>query len=211
MIRKLLRVEWRVWAGLVRGLARRPDIPTGATAFTHHRAMAALRWVLVGLLVVEIAVVHLLVPPGALRLVLLVLGLYGLAWLAGYVLGSGPVRPHLVDGRRVVFRSGLTTDVVVPLTAIAQVRAIRQMRTGTASIQLDGSALNLVDNGGTSLEVVLRVPIAVALPRRGGTEVDAVRAWVDEPRAMAEAIESLLAGPDRVQSEPPGPGESTRT
>lgn len=186
-VRTAMGWEWQVWRGLVRGALRRPDIPTGATAFTHHRALSPVRWTLIGLLVVEIGVVHLLVPAGGLRVALLLIGLYGLVWIAGYLLGSGPVRPHLVDGNRVVLRTGLTGNLVVPMDAIAQARAVHQGRLGMASVQVDGAVLHLVDNGGTSLELVLRAPIA--LPQRDGDEVGTIRVWVDDPRAMAAEIE----------------------
>ena len=190
-VRTALHWEWRVWTGLIRGLFRRPDIPPGATAFTHHRALAPVRWTLVGLLVVEVVVVHLLVPAGALRLVLLLVGLYGLIWLTGFLLGSGPVRPHLVDGRRVVLRRGLTIDVVVPLDAIARVSAVRHNRTGAATVQVDDRTLSLVDNGGTCIEITLGAPLLVTLPRRT-VEIDTVRAWVDEPRVMAMEIDRAI-------------------
>ncbi len=188
-----VRWEWRVWTGLVRGLLRRPDIPPGASAFTHHRALAPVRWTLAGMLVVEVAVVHLLVPAGVARTVLLVLGLYGLVWLIGYLLGSGPVRPHLFDGDRVVLRSGLTTDVTVPIEAVRQIRAVRHNRAGTATVQVHDGVLSLVDNGGTSVEIELCTPLTVTLPRRWVVEVNAVRAWVDEPQALVAAIAPRIA------------------
>lgn len=193
-VRTAVRWEWRVWTGLVRGLSRRPDIPTGALAFTHHRALAPVRWTFIGLLVMETTVVHLLVPPGPVRLALLLLGLYGLIWLVGYLLGAGPVRPHLAEPHRVVLRHGLTTDIVVPVDAIARVDAVRHDRTGTATVQVDGRTLSLVDNGGTGIEMVLHAPLLIAIRRRT-VEIDTVRAWVDEPRAMADAVNQAI---DRV-------------
>lgn len=196
-----VRWEVRVWTGLVRGVFRRPDIPPGATAFTHHRAMRAVRWTFVGVLVVEVGVVHLLVPAGPLRLILLALGLYGLVWVAGYVLGAGPVRPHLVTADRVVVRCGLTTDIVVPLAALADARPARRSRERTASRQLDGRTLHLVDNGGTSLDLDLRSPITVPLPRGRTGEVDALRAWVDDPQAMARLLREVAGIDGGVTAE----------
>lgn len=195
-ISEVARSEWLIWRGLIRWLLRRPDIPTGATAFTHHRAMSPVRWSLIGVLVVETAVVHLLVPPGVARIALLMLGLYGLIWLAGYLLASGPVRPHLVDGNRIVLRRGLAVDIVIPLESVDRVRAGRHHRDGTTTIQVDGRTLSLVDNGGTSLEIVLRDRLIVTLRRRV-IEVDTVRAWVDDPRALVDAIAACTA---RVES-----------
>lgn len=190
-----VRGEFRVWTGLIRGLSRRPDVPPGAMAFTHHRAMLAVRCTLLGVVVAEVGVVHLLVPAGPLRLALLVLGLYGLVWVAGYVLGAGPARPHLVTDDRVVLRAGLATDIVVPLRALAAARPVRRSRDRSASVQVDGRTLHLVDNGGTSLDLDLRLPITVRLARGRTTEVDAVRVWVDDPQAMARHLRAV-AGVD---------------
>lgn len=193
-VRTAMRWECRVWTGMIRGLSRQPDIPTGATAFTHHRALAPARWTLVGLLVVETAVVHLLVPSSPVRLTLLLLGLYGLIWLVGYLLGSGFARPHLLEPHRVVLRRGLTTDIVIPLDAVAQVGARRHHRAGTATIQVDGRTLSLVDNGGTGIEIVFSTPLLVTIPRRRPVEIDTIRAWVDEPVAMTAAIKQAIGG-----------------
>ena len=189
-VRTAVKWESRVWTGLIRGLLRRPDIPSGAAAFTHHRALAPVRWTLVGLLVVETGVIHLLIPAGPLRVTLLLLGLYMLIWLVGYVLGSGPARPHLVERNGVVLRCGLTTDIVLPIDTIARAVAVRHRRTGTATVQVEDRILNLVDNGGTAIEMTLDPPLHILLPRRDPVEIDTVRAWVDDPRAMATAIGS---------------------
>jgi len=164
--------------------------------------LAPVRWTGAALLVLEVGVVHLLVPAGPVRTLLLIAGLYGLAWLAGYLLGAGPVRPHLVTDDRVVLRFGLTTDIVVPLDAIAQVCAHRSARPGLGTVQLEGEGegvvLNLVDNGGTSMELVLTRPLTVAGPRGRAVRVTAVRAWVDEPGAMVAAITSRGAPSGRA-------------
>lgn len=198
-----LRWEARVWIGLVRGLGRRPDIPPGAAAFTHHRAMRAVRWTFVGVLVVEIAAVHLLIPAGALRMTLLLAGLYSLVWVVGYVLGAGPVRPHLVTDDRVVVRCGLTTRIEVPLAAVADARAVRRFRDRTGTRQLAVRTLHLVDNGGTSMDLDLRSAFTVPLPRGRSGEVDALRVWVDDPQAMARQVRAAAGiGPDGSADRP---------
>jgi hypothetical protein len=197
-VRTAVKCEFRVWTGLIRGLLRRPDIPIGAAAFSHHRALAPVRWTLVGLLVVEASVVHLLVPAGAVRVTLLLLGLYSLIWLVGYVLGSGPARPHLVDRHGVVLRCGLTTDIVLPIDTIARAVAVRHHRTGTATVQVDDRILNLVDNGGTAIEITLDPPLHIPLPRRDPVEIDTIRAWVDDPRAMVTAVGQLIGSRPEV-------------
>ena len=87
-LRRAIEGERQVWLGLLRGLTRRPDIPNGAEGFTHHRALAPVRWTGAALLVLEVGVVHLLVPAGPVRTVLLITGLYGLmsGWIAARTL-----------------------------------------------------------------------------------------------------------------------------
>lgn len=205
-----MRWEGRIWCGLIRGVARRPDIPTGAAGFTHHRALAPVRWIGVLLLIVEVVVVDLIVPSGVLRVALLLVGLYSLIWLTCYLLGSGPVRPHLVTDERVVLRCGLTTEIAVPLDVIDQVRALRHGRTGTATIQVEDQVLSLVDNGGTSLELVLDRTLTANLPRGRTAPVMIVRAWVDDASAMAGAIGRAIRDARRPPTAPPSTASNER-
>ena len=161
-----VRLEWGIWCGLVKGVLRRPDIPVGATAVTHHRALAPVRWIGVTVLVVEIAVVHTVVPSGVIRWVLLIVGLYSLIWILGYLLGSGTVRAHLVSAQGLVLRCGLNTDITVPVDVIEHARLARHARADTATIQVDGDVLSLVDNGGTQPGHPTHGPVArPATPR----------------------------------------------
>lgn len=205
-----VRLEWGMWRGLVRGLLRRPDIPLGASAFTHHRALAPVRWTIIAVLVIEVAVVHILVPSGIVQWVLLILGLYSLIWVLGYLLGSGIVRPHVVSARGLVLRCGLTIDITVPVDLIAHARVVRRLRAGTATIQVDDNVLSLVDNGGTTVDIDLTAPMLVPFPRGRSTHITGIRVWVDEPAAMADCIRRLSA-PTRHLSDGAPAGEVSRS
>jgi hypothetical protein len=183
-----VRLEGRIWRGLVRGVLRRPDVPERSVPFTHHRTLAPVRWIGMGVLALEVGVVHLLVPSGPVRLVLLALGVYSLIWVLGYLLGSGPVRPHLVSRTAVVIRNGLSTEVSVPADLIESVHVDRQSRPRMASLQCQDDVLHVVDNGGTALHLALTKPLCVVLPRGRTAQVTDIRIWVDEPREMADAI-----------------------
>ena len=196
-----VRLEWGIWCGLVKGVLRRPDIPVGATAFTHHRALAPVRWIGVTVLVVEIAVVHTVVPSGVIRWVLLIVGLYSLIWILGYLLGSGTVRPHLVSAQGLVLRCGLNTDITVPVDVIEHARLARHARADTATIQVDGDVLSLVDNGGTNLDIRLTVPLHVPLPRGRSAHVTEMRVWVDDPTAMLDCLRRSQAPASSLHQE----------
>ena len=187
-VQSAFRLELGIWRGLVRGVLRRPDIPNGATGFTHHRALAPVRWIVVTVLIIEVGVVHTVVPTGVVRWTLLILGLYSLIWVMGYLLGSGIVRPHLVSARGLILRCGLTTDITVPVDLITHARLARHGLAGTATIQVTGNVLNLVDNGGTNLDIKLTAPLHVTLPRGRSAHVTQIRVWVDNPTAMIECI-----------------------
>lgn len=68
--------------------------PAGA-AFSYHRAVAPMLWVLVGLMVIETAVVHLLVALWNWRAAL-ILSLFSLATLAWFILFIRSFRRHPV-------------------------------------------------------------------------------------------------------------------
>lgn len=186
-----VRLECRIWRGFVRGVLRRPDVPEPAVPFTHHRTLAPVRWIVVAVLVLEVGVVHLLVPSGTIRLILLALGVYSVVWVLGYLLGSGPVRPHLVSNSAVVVRNGLTTEVTVPADVIKSVRVHRQSRAGMVSIQCEDDVLHVVDNGGTSLHLALSAPLQVTLTRGRAARVTDIRIWVDEPGEMADCVQRM--------------------
>lgn len=133
--------------------------------------------------VIEMAVLHLLVPWMWLRVILAVASVWSLVALLGY-LALGRVHPHFVtDTRFVVRQSGV---VVASIDRELMESAVQVRRFGTTTPEIEGSRLIVPNLDGTNVDVSLRQPIHVELPalipryRQSGL-VDRISLYVDEP------------------------------
>ena len=204
LVRRLPRLLWTallyelsLYRSLARWVARRPDVPRGATPIGYSRLVAPMLWMWIFGSAVEVAVVevvlrHLDKPWAAtLRAPLLVLGIWGVVWMLG-MLASYRVRPHLLDGAELRARSGTRTWLALPLEAVESTRPVEHELPGVIrSLHVDG-ALALVGVGSrTNLEMVLAGPTTMPTSK-GEVTVSRVGIWVDEPREVAAQIRTRL-------------------
>lgn len=189
---RLIAAEARTLASLVRWIARRSDVPAGATAIGYSRRTLGMPIAMVAAALIELVAIHLLVPWPTVRLVLDLLGAYALlvvlGWLAGRI-----VRPHLVIGGELILRSGPHVCARVPLDAVAAVRRDRRLSPTSAAIDTASGAegdaarvLALPGPDGTSVTLVLDRSVKASVPGLpwagpGVREVSEVRLHVDEP------------------------------
>ena len=141
-------------------------------------------------------VVDLLLPWQSARLVLLVLGLWGLLWMVGFLAAMRVFR-HLVtdDGLRI--RSGTSVDIVIAWEVVQSVRARRDSVDARSFVHVDADGVaHVAVMKQTRVAVVLREPTAVALPD-GMREIEQVRLYVDDPAAFVAAARARLR---RVES-----------
>ncbi|HEY5981122.1 MAG TPA: hypothetical protein VIT41_15965 [Microlunatus sp.] len=200
------RLRWllgRAWAMEIHGyqsiyrfVFRRPRVPTGSVAFTYSAPILSILIVFTVLSAVELVVVDLIVhrwAPG-LRVPLLVLGLWGLVWLIGLLLGV-LTRPHAVgpDGIRVRFAA----DVDIPLSwddvySVARRRRTRQDDEPALIVADDGSATLHVRVGDeTNLEIVLERDLTVRTTR-GPEVVRRIALYADDPTAYLDEVRRHL-------------------
>jgi hypothetical protein len=147
---------------------------------------------------VEIPVVHLVLPWPTVRRAVLVLSVYGLIWMVG-MLAALRVHPHVVgaDGLRV--RHGTGVDITIPWDAIASVAARDRSLPSSRTVQVVRSAagriLHIGMSSQTRVDVTLREPRTVRLPRGRGELVAELRFHADDPGALvASARKHLTAG-----------------
>jgi len=149
----------------------------------------------------ELPVVHLLLPWDTVRLVALVLSVWGLLWMVGF-LASMKVFPHLLDDDGLRVRHGTTVDVRIPWEAIASVTSRRGSVPARKTVSVersdDGIVLNVAVLKQTKVDVVLHQPTRV--DPDGTEEMTAVRFYVDNPRALVAAARERLV--DRRAVEP---------
>ena len=96
-----------------RWILRRPHVPAGATPLYARRGTLAVPMVFAVLCVGEIVLFHLLIPWPVVRLIVDVVGVFGLVSVLG--LAAAPaVRPHLLFPDRLELRMGGHQGGTVP-------------------------------------------------------------------------------------------------
>ncbi|HMS77067.1 hypothetical protein [Gordonia sp. (in: high G+C Gram-positive bacteria)] len=191
----LISTEVGMFAALGRLVARRPNVPAGAQVFTSHRDLARLMWILVPLTVLESVVVHflirLLVPWPAVGIVVLILTVYGLLWVLGYVAGIA-MNPHCLDDGTFLVRNGPRTCVSIPSEDIERVSPHNTEGLGLRPAFDDGShTLSVPLVGRTNVAVTLRRPLHTQ-PLTEHREVRTVRFFVDDPREVVRHLRSAI-------------------
>ena len=195
-LRWLLRRAWAMeihgYQSIYRFVFQRPRVPAGSVAFTYSAPILSVLIVFTVLSAVELVVVDLIVHRWApvLRVPLLVLGIWGLVWLIGLLLGV-LTRPHAVgsDGVRVRFAA----DVDIPVSWDDVYSVGRRRRT-----RQDGEPALIVDDGGsatlhvrvgdeTNLEIVLEHDVTVRTTR-GPAVVRRIAFYADDPKAYLEEV-----------------------
>lgn len=188
----LLVTEWRMYVGLVRLLARRPDVPTGAEPVPYVGGVALLLWGFTFVSVVELVALHLVLPWEGVRLAADVLGIWGVVWCLGLT-GCHYVYPHLATADGLELRlQRHRPAVTVPWDAVDDVRVRERSVESGRALQVDDVVLAVPVDKRTTIELVLARPLAVTV-RGVTTEVREVRVYVDEPREVARLARRLTA------------------
>lgn len=198
LLRRAVVMEWRGYQSLWRLAARRPRVPDGAAAFAYHQPVLPALATIIVVSAIEVVVVDLAVARWpAVRLALLVLGLWGLLLMFGMVAGM-LTRPHSVGPAGIRARSGSEIDLGLPWEAIESVEVRRRTRQGKEPALVTGEDgtrtyhLRIADQ--TNLLIRLERRTAIRLPH--GTEtVDAIALYVENPQVMLEKVRELVGTP----------------
>jgi len=166
--------------------SRRVDgAESDAVALRYDAGMGALMATVMGLSVLEVGVVHLIVPWPAVRIALLVLGAWTVLVVAGFWAGLR-THPHLVtpDGLRLRYAHYLSLDL--PWASVLDAR--RVSRYEPTSVTVRDGVLHLPVSGSTNLLVTLAaeqdLPLLFGRTRRGRQ----VACHADDPAAFLVAV-----------------------
>ncbi|MCW3468731.1 hypothetical protein OMK68_03520 [Rhodococcus pyridinivorans] len=191
LIRAELRSYRALWF-LIRGrrVGAGPEVTT--IGYTRGTMSVPIAWLVAS--VIEIAVVHILVPWEWLRWTLLIVSVYSLLPLAGW-LADRVVNPHLLTRDGLVLRSG--HQVVARIDADNLQRCIPRHRFQPAETGVDGEVLFLPGPDGTNLDLVLAEPVEALLPgffehRRRPALVSRFAIHVDDPAAARRVLDAAL-------------------
>lgn len=199
LAREVVLLEIAIYRCLGRWIARRPDVPAGATAIGYSRLAVPMVWLWIFASATEVVVIELIlrtVDAGwaeAIRLPLLVVGVWGLLWMLG-LLAAYRVRPHLLLDDRLRIRVGPRVWADVPYVAIESCQsADRDLPSSIRTMYGEDDLLLIGVSGRTNLQLTLAAPTALAT-LRGERTVSHVGLWADEPREVARLLQGRAAG-----------------
>ena len=195
LLKRATMMEIRGYQSIYRFVFRRPKVPAGAVGFSYHQPVLAILIVLVSVSAIELIVVDVIVQRwSAVRIPLLILGVWGLVYMIGLLLGM-LTRPHAVgpDGIRV--RSGSEVDIPLAWDDVYSLtRRTRTTREKQPKVTVDdagNATLHLRMQDEINIEVGLERPIRVRLPH--GTEtVSGINLYADDPKAFMNEVRRYL-------------------
>ena len=198
LARRAAAFEAAGWRSLARWVLRRPDAGPGDAAFAYHGPLLAPIVVILVLSIIEVVALDLLVPwPSPwLRVVLLVLGVWGAVLVLGMLAGV-IVHPHTTGPSGLRVRHGAGLDVRIPWDVVAGARRVRRSRDGR-TVQVDGATLYVVVSNQTTVEVTLNRPVTVALTEGRTAEITEIRFHADDAAGLVAAVRARAVIPDRT-------------
>ncbi|MEV6139635.1 hypothetical protein AB0L63_27020 [Nocardia sp. NPDC051990] len=139
---------------------------------------------------IEVVVLHLVLPWFWLKIVLAVISLWSLVLLAAFV-ANDVVHPHYLSQGVLVLRRSGKVVVKVPVSHVSRVVSIR--RYSRTQPEIEGSRLYLPNHEGTNIELALNQRSAAAVPAflekwRSSGAVTTIFLYVDEPSKLADAV-----------------------
>lgn len=196
-MRRALMLEIRGYVSIFRFAFRRPRVPPGSKAFTYHQPVMPLLIVFIVVSAIELVVVDVLVRRWpSVRVAMLALGVWGLVYMFGLLFGF-LTRPHAVGPEGIRLRSGAELDVPLPWEQVEAVTLRKRISQGKqpqlSTDDYGNRTLHLHIQNETNVEVRLRSPISVRLPR-GPQSVSRIELFTDKPAAFVnEASEHLVS------------------
>ncbi|WP_158716276.1 hypothetical protein [Blastococcus sp. Marseille-P5729] len=201
LFKRAVLMEWRGYKSIWRQLARRPRVPAGMRAHDYHRAIAPMLTVFLLVCAIEVVVVDIMVHRWpAVRLPLLLLGIWTVAMMAGQLCGVLS-RPHAVGDDGIRVRYGPEIDVPLSWATIDSVELRSRTRRDKepALTTAEGRTtyhLRVADQ--TNLDITLEEPTTIRLPH--GTErVDVIAVYADDPKAFLADVRRVAGAPESRQ------------
>jgi hypothetical protein len=178
---------------------RRKDVPADATVIRYGANQKVFLLLMMFLGPVEIFLAELLVPWSWLRTVLLILGIYGVLWLFGVYAGVH-TRPHYIDDKHLVIRTGHLAAVSVDVGAVRSVRREThdsyQGEKTKGMVSVKDGVVAVPGMSGTMLAVTLEPATPVRVQGRGTVPAHALRFDADELETSIRTIrENICARP----------------
>ena len=152
------RYEWGLYRDLWWWTRGRTLLPEGAEAFPHQPGRLQLVAMFTVVILIELVVVHLLLPEGALRILALLLSVWGIVFIWALI-ASERIRPSYHDSQRVVLRRGRKIFADISRDLISKQSP---SRSHAAETVVGDGELILGGPAGTDILLTLHAPIEAA-------------------------------------------------
>lgn len=203
-----VRYEIRIWRSLGVWVLRLRTVPPGR-AHRYAGAITPLMIVFIAVSAVELPILHFVLPWETVRLIVDVLSIWGLLWMIG-LLAAIRVHPHIVTDEGIRVRYGFSVDITVPWSAVASVgskgRMLEKGRTVQCEQTPEGLVASVAVSKQTTVDLVLREPTALNLPRPGDEPVVELRFHADDPAPLVGDIRERLGESDAANRGSAGSG-----
>ncbi|SCF37991.1 hypothetical protein GA0074695_6334 [Micromonospora viridifaciens] len=201
LLRRVIAYEVGMWLSLGRWLLRRPPaVEPGAVAFSYVGVVKPILGAFIVLSAIEIPIFDLIlrhtVPWPSVRRTALVLGVWGLLWMIGFF-ASLRIHPHVAGPSGLRVRNGISVDFLVPWSAVARIERRYRSLPSSRTVRIEPSdtqtILNIGTGSQTSVDIVLREPLSVRLPKGPSGPVHEIRLYADDPAALVTRAREHLA------------------
>ncbi|MEU7800960.1 hypothetical protein AB0B10_16990 [Micromonospora arborensis] len=192
LLRRAAEAEAAMWRSLYLWARRRPlPLAPGDEPFGYLGVVKPILGIFIGLSVVEIpifdVVVTHVVPWRPARWIVLGLGIWGLLWMIG-LFASMTIHPHVVGDRGLRVRLSSGIDIWIPWTDVEALRKRYRSLPSSKSVQVeqegDRRVVSIAVGSQTSIDVLLRRPLAFNLSKTGSTPMDELRFYADDPDGL---------------------------
>ncbi|GAA4707561.1 hypothetical protein [Phytohabitans rumicis] len=196
LARRAMAYESAMWRSFFRWILRRDTTPPpGVQAFGYVGVVRPILMAFIVLSGVEIPIFDLiisrLVPWEWVRWTVLGLGIYGFIWMLG-LLAMLTLHPHLVDDTGIRIRNSISLDLTIPWDNIAAVNGRYRSLASSKGVQIEhddsGPIVNLAAAGQTNVDITLREPAALPLPKGPSEPTTRVRIYADQPDAFVASV-----------------------
>lgn len=186
--------EIRAFGSLWLVVARKRQVPSGAIPFGYTKGTMTFPLVMVVLSLAELVIVHILVPWDWLRIVLLILTIWGVLFILGFF-ATRIVHPHFITNEALHVRWGYSTVLATPLTNI--VSATPHVNHAHTQPHVEDERLILTQFQSTNVLIRFVEPVAAAAPvskkkKPADFQATEVQLYVDDPDAFLQTLQPLL-------------------
>lgn len=188
--------ELRYYRSLFLALAKKRVVPAEALSFSYTKGTMAIPTAIIAVSLVEIVIVHLIVPWQWLRVGLLVFSVWGILLVSGFF-ASRIVHPHLVTGESLILRWGLQTVLSTGHDNVVSVR--KHVHHAYTQPAVEGERLILTQFQSANVSLHFAEPVVVDAPvpkkdRPVDSRITEVLLYVDDTEAFVEAVRRVSGG-----------------